>query len=506
MSSENAQNQQMNPVAAVRSYLPAAARPPQGQGAPDFSIRDILVVVFKHKVKILCTFLIVFLLSPVVYKMMPKKYRAVATLMVTQGREYSRPNLSAEQAPVRLSLEQILGTETAIIKSNDVMDQVINRVGVETLYPGITKSVPPEVSLPEVVRALLEKDLGVQIGRASNIMQVSFENRDPRVAALMANQVVETYMEKRLHVLNSDKPRQFLEKKVAEYQDRLQDAENNLETFRQKHQVFSMTEQKTQFIQQRSALDNAIMAAQAQSKELQQKLLSLESQSRQVPQTLPAESGVKTQNDAETQLLTLERKEQDLLTKYREDTPFVQSVRSEIRLVKAFLANQKKDTGGRMANDLHQGLQKDIITIKADISAMDVRITELRRQMKEVDKDTRSIDLLEKTYHELQRDLEANGKSYQTYAQKLEETRISEDLDQQVLGSISVIDKAEIPVFPEGKKKGIIVFLAAGAFLGLGAGLGLSFGLEMLRQGMGTPQKAEKLLDLPVLSAISYQK
>ena len=506
MSSDSVQHQQMTPVTPVRPYLPTTARPQQGQGSPEFSLRDILVVVFKHKGKILCIFLLAFLLSPVVYKMMPKKYRAVSTLMITQGREYSRPNLSAEQAPVRLNLDQILGTETAIIKSNEVMDLVIKRIGIETIYPDMAQNLPEGVSLLEVARIRLEADLGIQTGRSSNIMQVSFVNRDPELAALLVNQIVEVYMEKRLQVLNSDKPRMFLEKKVSEYQRRLQEIEDKLEAFRQKHQVFAMSEQKTQLIQQRSALDNAVKASQTQSKELQQKLLSLEAQTRQIPQTLPAESGVKTQNDAETQLLTLQRKEQDLLTKYREDTPFIQGVRNEIRLVQEFLARQQKDTGGRMVSDLHQGLQKDIITIKADLSSIDVKITEQKRQLMEVDKDTQSIDLLEKSFRELRRDLEANEKSYQTYVQKLEETRISEDLDDQVRGSISIIDKAEMPLFPEGKKKGLLFFLAAGAFLGLGGGLGLAFMLETLRQGMGTPQKAEKLLDLPVLSAISYQK
>jgi uncharacterized protein involved in exopolysaccharide biosynthesis len=506
MPSDSSRHQQITPAVPVRSYLPATTRLPQGQPAPDFSLRDILSMVFKHKGKILCIFLLAFLLSPVVYKLMPKKYIATSTLMVTQGREYSRPSLSTGQDAVRLNLDQILGTETVIIKSNDVMDTSINKVGIETIFPGISQKLPPGVNLKEAARTMLEKDLIVRTGRSSNIMQISFVSRNPECAALMVNQVVETYMEKRLNILNSDKSRLFLEKKAVEYQRQMQESENKLEAFRQKHQVFAITEQKSQLIHQRAALGNTINEAQAQSKELQQKLISLETQMRQIPQTLPAESGVKTQNDVGTQLLALERKEQDLLTKYREDTPFIQSVRSEIRLVKEFLARQQKDTGGRMANDLHQNIQKDIITAKADLSALDVKIVEFKRQLTEVDKDTQSIDLLEKSYNELQRDLDNNRKSYQNYAQKLEESRISEDLDQQVLGSISVIDKAETPLFPEGKKKGLLVFLAAGAFLGLGAGLGLAFVLETLRQGMGTPQKAEKLLDLPVLTAISYQK
>ena len=90
-----------------------------------------------------------------------------------------------------MSLDQILGTETAIIKSNDVMDLVINRVGIETIYPGISQKLPPGVNLKEVARALLEKDLGVQTGRSSNIMQIAFVSRNPELAALMVNQVVD---------------------------------------------------------------------------------------------------------------------------------------------------------------------------------------------------------------------------------------------------------------------------------------------------------------------------
>jgi len=497
----------MTPVKSVRSYPTQPVRTHANTGSPAFSTRDILTVVFKHKGKILCFFLLGLLLSPVIYRMKPVVYRATAVLMATQGREYVRPSIGAgDQSAIRLGLEQILGTEMAIMKSNDVMDMVIDRVGMETILPGVSPQMASDGNLRDIARSILEAGLLVETGKASNIIRVSYTHPVPKTTAYLANGIVEAYLEKRIQILNNNRPKQVIENKVEEYRNRLHAAENKLEAFRQQNRVFSLDEQKRALIQQRSSLDNAIRDAQTQSKELQQKLSSLETQTRNIPQTLPDESGVKNQNDAENQLLSLQRKEQELLSKYREDTPFVQSVRNEIQLVQAFIARQNQHTNGRMANDLHQTLEKDIITARADLSSLNVRIVELKSQLQELDRETQTIDLLEKSYRELQRDMTSTEKAYQMYAQKLEDSSISDELDQKSMGSISIIEKAEVPLGPEGKKKGLLFFLAAGMLMGLGAGLGLAFFLEAFRESMGTPEKAEKLLELPVLSTFSYQK
>jgi polysaccharide biosynthesis protein PslE len=496
-------------VPAERTFHPSVQRLPRDPYSHDFNLRDILIVIFKHKKKIMGLFLTALLLSPLVYYLFPVKYLASATLMVAQGREYSRPNLTNnEQAQMRYGLDQIISSEAAILDSNDVKDMAIKRTGADKIYPNFAR-VPDGVNLLEITRHKMESSLSIEKGKTANIIKVSFQNENPKTAALVVNNLVDAYIEKRLQVLNSEKPKQFLEKKVNEYQKGLRESEDKLEAFKQQHQVFALAEQKDLLIKQRSNLDIAIKAAQIQSKELQQKQSSLEIQIRQVPQNLPAATVVQTPNDADGQLLALQRKERELLSKYRENTPFVEDVRNEIRLVQDFIAKQqKKEPGARMVDPLHQTLQKDIITLKSELSSTEARITELKHQLREADHDTQNIDMLGKTFSELQRERDANEKSYQVYAQKLEETRISEELDKQVLGSVSIIDKAEAPLFPESKAKnrGLGFFLAVGALIGLGAGIGLAFLLESNLQGMGTPQKAEKILNLPVLSAFSYQR
>ncbi len=142
MSTDSVQYQRTTQVVpAERTSHPSVQRLPRDPYSHDFNLRDILIVVFKHKLKIMGLFLVALFLSPLVYYLFPVKYLATATLMVTQGREYSRPNLANnEQAPVRYGLEQIISSETAILGSNDVKDMAIKRTGADRIYPELPEA------------------------------------------------------------------------------------------------------------------------------------------------------------------------------------------------------------------------------------------------------------------------------------------------------------------------------------------------------------------------------
>ncbi len=58
-------------VPAERTYHPSVQRLPRDPYSHDFNLRDILIVVFKHKYKIMGVFLLSLLLSPLVYYLLP---------------------------------------------------------------------------------------------------------------------------------------------------------------------------------------------------------------------------------------------------------------------------------------------------------------------------------------------------------------------------------------------------------------------------------------------------
>jgi uncharacterized protein involved in exopolysaccharide biosynthesis len=97
----------------------------------------------------------------------------------------------------------------------------------------------------------------------------------------------------------------------------------------------------------------------------------------------------------------------------------------------------------------------------------------------------------------------SNEKNYRTYLERLEEARISEDMNRKKMANISVIQQAEIPANPIKPKKRLNILL--GMILGAVSGLGFAFFSEYTSESFSTPGIAEKQLALPVLTTIRHR-
>ncbi len=107
---------------------------------------------------------------------------------------------------------------------------------------------------------------------------------------------------------------------------------------------------------------------------------------------------------------------------------------------------------------------------------------------------------------DLKREAALQEQSYQTYARKLEESLISDDMDRRKMVAISVIEKAPVFRMPREQKLDKKQMVAAGFFGGIAAGIALAFLLEFMTPGMTTPMSAEKRLGLPVMVAITKKE
>jgi uncharacterized protein involved in exopolysaccharide biosynthesis len=121
-----------------------------------------------------------------------------------------------------------------------------------------------------------------------------------------------------------------------------------------------------------------------------------------------------------------------------------------------------------------------------------------------VDNEIQQLDLREKEHNNLKREVAANEKNYQTYFVKLEEARISDEMNLKKMANISLIQPAKVPVKPIKPRKGLNMVL--GFFLGALGSLGLAFFSEYMGQGISTPESAERHLGLPVLTTVSHKK
>jgi uncharacterized protein involved in exopolysaccharide biosynthesis len=369
---------------------------------------------------------------------------------------------------------------------------------------------PPKRGTPlDVAIEQFGKDLSVEGIKKSNVIEISLQHKDPRMAAQAVNLLVEFFKEKHLQAY-SDPKSSYLEQQLASYDQRLKQSQDDLEAFRQKNRVFSLDEQRTLLLRQQTELDTAFKATQNQVKEIQERISSLKRQLQTVSPDVPLSTETeryRSVDEANAQLLALKLKEQDLLRKYTETNQLVVSVRREIQIVETFINGQEEGLKGRIRtgqNVVYQDLERELLKLQSELPSQEAKAASLRGQMAQLDREIPRLDLTQSELENLNRDVEVNDKNYRTYVEKVEDARILEDLNRQKSANITVIQAASVPVKPIKPRKKLN--LALGLMLGAMAGLGFAFAAEFSAQGLSTPESVERRLGVPVLTTIALKR
>ena len=374
----------------------------QGQAS---SPRDFLTILFKHKYTILMIFFAVVATVTIGSFLLPPTYEAKSSLLLKFGREYIYRSEVGERGSdtrplIPLNQEEVINSEIQILTSRDLIEKVIASIKVENIYPDLAEDPPKTVTPLEAAILIFEKKLSVEGIKKSNVIQISFQHKDPHIAAKAVNLLVEFLKEKHLQVY-SDPKSSFLEQQLLAYEQRLKESQNKLEDFKQKYQVFSLEEQRTLLLKQRTDLDTIFKAAQNQVKELQNKLSSLKNQMRTVSKDVPLYTETeryKIVDDAKAQLLSLQLKEQELLQKYNENTALVINVRKEIKIVQDFIKKQEEDLRGKVRtgqNIVYQDIEREMFKTQSELSSQEARRATLQGQIAQLDKEIQTLDLRE---------------------------------------------------------------------------------------------------------------
>lgn len=445
-----------------------------------FNLIDILTVGFKHKWKILIAFVVIVIGTIVVAMIPEKQYVARSVIMVKFGREFTPVSEVGEARMPVPNQEAILNTEMQLLMSPDLIGKVLSRVGIGDVYPDLVKQNVPTQALPELAAMRFLKNVMVRDVKKSNLIEVYFRHENPVVAATVVNTLIDALKEKHLQVFGESKTT-FLEEQLKQYEERLKGSESAFASFKQRHQAYSLEEQKSLLIKQRADLDMNLKTEQARVKELQQKMSFLKDQ-RNV-----FNDGVL--NELRTQLNGLERKEQELAEKYNDSSKPLVNLRREITLLREQI--RKTDAENR---------RSAVSGIQGELEPLQVKVAELRRQLGQAEGELRALDSRTGEFQELMREATSDETNYQTYLKKVEEARINEDLDRKKMTNISIIQPATVPIAPAQTNKKKIYGI--GLFASVAVSLGLAFISEYLPQCLTTPRAAARHLQLPVLLSI----
>jgi uncharacterized protein involved in exopolysaccharide biosynthesis len=497
------------------------------------SMKNFLDIIFKRKGQVVLFFTAIVCTVAVATFMMQPKFEASAQILVKLGRESVFIPTSENAGPIiNLDRENRINTEIAILKSNTLAEKVLEIMGPGIVYgrPAQQQSgilgrlkkklkiyfrkledllaAPQRAALSlETELSKFQKDLKVQNIKKSNVIEISFEHQDPKIAAIVVNKLTESYLERHLAIHKVSQSHEFFQQQAEVLKNKVQHTEDRLKALKKQHNVTSLEEQRTLLLGQESELQTDLNRTKSQVAETEKRIRQIRQQLAATPKTIPREAEVDQNpyviSSLEARLVELELKEKKLLTQYTDQSRLVSNVQDEIRMVREKLADQNQRSYERKTsgvNPTYQHLSESLYDNEASINALKAKSETQKDQLAVYQSKLDDLNQIEMELNRLKQELEIDRKNYQRYLAKFEETRISAAMDSQKISNVTLIEPARIPMKPVKPKVFLNLILAA--LVGVLGGMGLVFVLEHLDDSLKRPEDVENYLGLPVLASI----
>jgi exopolysaccharide transport family protein len=324
--------------------------------------------------------------------------------------------------------------------------------------------------------------------RNSRLVDVSFEAKDPVLAAKAVNTLAAAYIDQNLETklkAVQDAVR-WLQTRIEEERKKVEKAEQALLKYKEQHDIvtdFSSDVEKVT-AQKLAQLNTQVVEAESRRVEAETRYQQASAMSGS-PEMLDSVPEV-LNNDLIRQIKSMEvdlyKRMSELSKKYGEQHPQMIAIESELKT----LQKRKAQEITRVINSLRNEYKVTEAKEKSLKSA-------LEKQKRE------SLDLNQKAiqYTVLSREAESAKQMYDLLIKRFKETSLTEDMRT---GNIRIIDRAEVPKSPVRPKKMFNILLAV--LLGLVAGTGLAFFFEYLDNTVKLPEDVQKYLRVPYLGPV----
>jgi uncharacterized protein involved in exopolysaccharide biosynthesis len=467
---------------------------------------EVIDTFFKHK-NIMAKMFITTVAGVTAVSMLQKPvYQARATLLLQPEKEItSRPGQRTTTVSPRPG--EYLNTEIEILTCEELAEKVLTTLQVDKVYPGLKEIPSPAKNVTALMQAVwtFENRLKVLPVNDSNVLHITFEHPNPEIAAKAVNLLVDAYVEK--HVSIHNRPQAgFVGDQLAALRARLAASEKNLTQYQRQNSAFSLAQQRSLLLKQRSDLDSAYRFTEGEINELSRKAASMRGQIRR----LATGDGSYTRSrldetlaTAKSRLLQQQLKEQELLRKYSASNPLVEHARQEIALTKEFLKKEEEGITARTktGNEVYQELEMEMLKAEAALASHAGRAETLKSQLLAVTRHINELDANETDVERLKRELAMYDVTFRRYADRYEQARLEDDMNRLRFSNVKIIEAALPPGSPS--KPNLALNLFAGFVYGIAAAIGWAYLLEDLQGTYSDPERVQKDLRLPVLVTVT---
>lgn len=388
-----------------------------------------------------------------------------------------------------------------------VRSQRVLKGAYEKVFPGVMSS-----SQEKLISEKLKKKLKVKIVPATNILELSYQDRDPVVATKLLNAIVQTMIEESTEALRSEAKavRQFLEREIPKKQAMTQAAEAAENRYRQVSGIVSFEEQTKSLVNSLAALEDQervlssqLQGEKAQVKELQQITDNSTLQDAYAAGRLGQDAELK---DLRVKLADIDAQLAKARSRFTDDNPTIVSLLSQRDATLALYnkkasrilpASQAVSPANIASDELSQNLTSKFIVSETERLALEQRLKILQAERSELQTRLAQLPIKQQPLTLLTRQREEAVNSLKLLQSKLEEARIAE---AQLVSNIRIIELAQPPSSASGPNKKAI--LVVGAAFGIILAVSIILLLEMIDNRLHDAVEAEELLKQQFLGVL----
>jgi uncharacterized protein involved in exopolysaccharide biosynthesis len=475
----------------------------------ELTTREVLSILFKEWRKLAGVFLgLALLVIGWSYTLTPY-YEASTRLLIKSGREFqvrSDPTQPVASVP-SATKQEIVNSEIQILTSRDLVEAVINKVGVDRLYPETVGWFSwlrsgGAAADPAVMEAAVRKffaDFKAAPVELADVIEVTYRNPDHDIAVQTLNTMVELYQQK--HALMFSDPRyKFLEQQTKQYENQLDAITGKVTEIKNGKSLFDVDAQRAKLLDDRASTNTILQQLRSQSVDAHQRVDFLQARLKSTPALVPAgTSQADVVEQAKARLLDLQVKAQQLRERYVGNVKPLQDTEQEMASVRQFIGG----AGGKAWTQRNTAYDDMVVALNralADAAPLDQQIALRTTQAAAIDERLRSLEAGAKELEDSQRERRTLEELVHTYRARYEEARMTEDLDKGNVVSVSVVQKPSAPARPAGPRH--LPYGLAGLLIGIVGASGMLIYLLVFRETLITVESVERIIGVPVLASV----
>jgi polysaccharide biosynthesis protein PslE len=504
------------------------------------SLRDFYRILFRHKGKVFCFAVATMLAAAGFAFLYPKSYQSEAKLFLKLGRENvgldATTNLG-QSATVSIppSREEEINTAVEVLRSRLLIEEVVDAVGPSAVLkkpdpPGGEKGKPssplgqiwdvvdgasgwvlrfvPLSPLSEREQAVLKlnKRIGVEAVKRTNVIAVSCEAPSPEFAQTLLTKFIAFYVDRHAQINRAAGAHQFLQEQAASLKGDLTTLEDKLRVLKNTSGLAAPLEQRQTIVAQIGRLEDEEKLTRALVAATEAETLAIQTRIAGLSEVQTLSSSYDNPNAAadgmRQQLFALQLKERELSARTTERNVELKLVREQVaasqKLVAAFDKTRSQYTTGPNRNS--EELRLQLLRQESALAASRAKASVLDTQLAAAKKQLRTQTDSELQIAQLQREIEIRDANYRKYANALEQARIDDSLERERISNVFVVQPPTLSGKPVRPPQ--LFALLAGVGIALFGGVVLAYVAEYLDHSLKTPQEVEFRLGLPVLVSI----